>query len=138
MPDSSAIFIRSRMPLLNSSMKALFSIAVLSLLAVSSTQAQEEISISAIMKGAMKGDDSLYNMVAEGKGSKDDAKRLLAYVEKLGALTPPRGDESSWKRKTDDLVKGAKAATYGTKAGQMALQRAGNCKSCHSAHKEEE
>ena len=117
-------------------MKLLASLSIAALVLAGNASA-DEVTISDIMKNAMKGDTSLYKSVAEGTGSKEDAKRFLAYAEALEKLSPPKGDESSWKRKTGDLTKAAKAATYGTKAGQMALQRAGNCKSCHSAHKED-
>ncbi|MCB1225153.1 MAG: hypothetical protein KDK99_05015 [Verrucomicrobiales bacterium] len=111
---------------------------LLALLAVAaSTHAADELTIETIMKDAMKGDTSLYKRVSNGSASKDDAKRFLAYAEALTKQTPPKGDEASWKRKTGELAKAAKAASFGTKQGQLALQRAGNCKSCHSAHKED-
>ncbi len=93
--------------------------------------------IETVMKNAFKGDTSLYNTVAKGKGSPDDAKRLAGYVKSLTENEPPRGEKSSWDRRTGELLKAVELMAKGNKQAMIQVQNAGNCKSCHSAHKPE-
>jgi cytochrome c1 len=105
------------------------------LLATASLSASD---ISDVMKSSMKGETSLYNQVAKGKGSPADAQRLADSVKKLEGTKPPKGDQAAWDRKVAALIKAAEAATKGgTQPALMALQTAGNCKACHSGHKED-
>jgi len=91
--------------------------------------------ISTVMKEAMKGNTSLHAKVATGKGTPEDAKKLLEYVKSLPAESPPEGDAASWKEKTEKLVAAAQAVADGKPGAAKTLQEAGNCKACHSVHK---
>lgn len=93
--------------------------------------------ISDVMKAAMKGDASLYKKVSTGKGTEADAQKLAACLKGLEGTTPPKGDEAAWKRKVEALIKAAEDVAKGNKQAVSALQRSGNCKACHSAHKED-
>lgn len=91
--------------------------------------------IDVVMKEAMKGDASLHKKVATGKGTPEDAAKLLDYFKSLPAETPPEGDAASWKEKTAKLIEAAQAVVDGKPGAPAALQTAGNCKACHSEHK---
>jgi hypothetical protein len=91
--------------------------------------------IETVMKDAFKGETSLYKKVATGKGTEADAKRLAGYVKTLTQNEPPKGEKASWDKKTGELLAAVEMLAKGNKQGMMAAQKAGNCKSCHSAHK---
>lgn len=93
--------------------------------------------IKDIMKAAMKGDDSLYNRVAKGKGSDADAKKLADCLKGLAGTKAPKGDQAGYERRITALLQAADVVGKGSKsaAALQALQTAGNCKSCHSSHK---
>lgn len=105
-------------------------VAVLSL--VSAATAAD---ISTVMKEAMKGNASLHSKVATGKGTPEDAKKLLEYFKSLPAESPPEGDAASWKEKTGALLEAAQGVVDGKPGATKTLQEAGNCKACHSVHK---
>ena len=93
--------------------------------------------IEDVMKGAFKGDTSLFKKVTSNKGSKEDAEKLAEWCAKLKGTTPPKGDAASWTKKVDALIEASKAAARGGAAGVAALRNAGNCKSCHQNHRED-
>lgn len=95
--------------------------------------------IGSVMKAAMKGDDSLYNKVAKGKGTPADAKKLAACLKGLEGTKAPKGDQAAYERKVKALVDAATIVANGSNsaAALMALQTAGNCKSCHSSHRKD-
>jgi hypothetical protein len=95
-----------------------------------------ESKIGGVMKNNFKGDTSTYKMVATGKGSEADAQKLLEAVKELPACKPPKGDAGSWKTKTEALVKAAQDVAAKKPGAQAELQKAGNCKACHSEHKQ--
>jgi hypothetical protein len=94
--------------------------------------------IATVMKNAFKGDTSLYKTVASGKASEADARKLAAYVKTLTENEPPRGDAESWNKKTAALKRAVDLLANGNKQAMMEVQKAGNCRSCHTAHKPEE
>lgn len=90
------------------------------------------------MKEAMalhKGDDSLIKKVTSGKGTDEDHKKLLATYEWMAAQKPAKGDEASWKAKTSALISAAKDLVDKKAGAAEALNKASNCKACHSVHK---
>lgn len=91
--------------------------------------------IETVMKEAMKGESSLHKKVATGKGSKEDAAKLLDYVKSLPAESPPAGSAESWKEKTGTLIAAVQAVVDGKPGATNTLQTAGNCKACHNEHK---
>lgn len=104
-------------------------------LATASGFCQANDAISNVMKNAFKGDTSLYKSVASGKASESDARKLAAYVKTISAETPPKGDAEAWKKKTATLLRSIELLANGNKQAMIEVQKAGNCKSCHSAHR---
>ena len=107
----------------------------LTLAAVSglSLAADSEDTIKAVMKAAMKG--GLYKSVASGKANQAQKEELLGLFQDLAKADPPRGAASSWKAKTGALVSAAQATVDGKAGALPQLKTAGDCKSCHAAHK---
>ena len=93
-------------------------------------------SVKDIMVAANKGDDSLFKKVSSGKGTEEDAKKLVEYYDALAAIAkPPNGDEKSWKDKTDALVAASKELVEKKDGALDKLKTASDCKACHSVHK---
>jgi surface antigen len=83
--------------------------------------------IKEVMAKAMKG--GLCGKVAKGEASAEEKKELIELFTALAANKPPKGEEASWKEKTEALLKAAKADDG------KALKKAANCAGCHAAHK---
>lgn len=109
-------------------------VCTLALVATASL-AQAETKIETMMKDSMKGENSLYKKVALGKGTDADATKLVEYVKQLPGEKPKKGDAASWSAKTAALVKAAEDVAAKKPDAILALQKAGNCKACHSEHK---
>ena len=103
--------------------------------AATASLANAESKIDTVMKEAMKGETSLYKTVSLGKGTDADAAKLLAYVKQLGGEKPGKGDAASWASKTSALVKAVEDVVAKKPNASIELQKAGNCKACHSEHK---
>lgn len=108
---------------------------VVALFAASSVVFAAETKIGKVMKESMKGESSLYKTVALGKGTDADAAKLLAYVKQLPAEKPPEGTAESWAKKTGALVKAVEDVAAKKPDAILVLQKAGNCKACHTDHK---
>jgi hypothetical protein len=80
---------------------------------------------------------SLRSKVIGGKGSADDAKKLLALYEDLAKNDPPKGDKAAWKKKTDAILVAAKkvAAKPDDADAGKALGAATMCMACHREHR---
>lgn len=94
------------------------------------------VEIEDVMKAAMKGDSSLYKKVATGKGTQADADKLLACLKNLEGKKPPKGEQASYDEKVGKLIKAAEGVAAKNPGALQQLQTAGNCKGCHTAHKE--
>ena len=90
-------------------------------------------SIKDVMKKALKG--PLAKKVADGKASADEKKQLHEMFVSMSKQKPKKGDADSWKKLTTALVKAAKDALDGKDGAGAALNKAKNCKACHSKHK---
>ena len=110
-------------------------VAGAALLATSVTLAAES-KIDTVMKDAFKGDGSLYKKISLGKGSDEDVQKLLEYVKQLPAEKPHKGTDASWAEKTQALIKATENVAAKKPEALKELQKAGNCKACHSEHKE--
>lgn len=98
-------------------------------------QGDDPKSIKDVMGAIHKGKDSTINKVKEGKGTEDDHKKLLKMYEYLVTQKAPKGDEKSWKDKTEALVAATKDLV-GKKDGALdKLKAASNCKACHDVHR---
>lgn len=94
--------------------------------------------ISDIMEEAHEGGkDSLRARVVAGKGTAEDAKKLLALYEDLGKNDPPKGEKAAWKKKTDAIVVAAKKVAEKPEDPKFkaALDQATICNNCHKDHK---
>lgn len=82
------------------------------------------------------GKEGLKGKVASGKASKEEKEQLVVLYVALAKNKPAKGDDTSWKQKTEAIVKAAKAvASSDDKAAVADLNKATNCKVCHEAHK---
>lgn len=109
--------------------------AVLALAATTVFAAESKI--GTIMKTVMKGDTSTYKTVCLGKGTDADAQKLVNCLKGLAGTRPPKGDMASWNEKTTALIKAAEDVAAKKPGAATALQKAGNCKACHSVHKKD-
>ena len=114
-------------------MKLIANVLLTLVVTVSITSAVE---IEDVMKNAMKGENSLYKKVATGKGSQADADKLLGYLKGLQGTKPPKGDQAAYDDKVSKLVKASEGVSKKEPGALQKLQTAGNCKACHSAHRE--
>jgi len=96
-----------------------------------------ESKISTVMKTVMKGDNSTYKAVCLGKGSDADAQKLVNCLKGLAGTKPPKGDMASWNAKTTALIKAAEDVAAKKPGAATVLQKAGNCKGCHSEFRKE-
>jgi hypothetical protein len=92
--------------------------------------------IKEVMKAAHGGGkNSLAAKVASGSASDEEKKELVELYGDLGKNTPKKGTPDGWKEKTDAVVKAAKDVEAGKEGAGAALQKAINCKGCHSVYK---
>jgi len=90
--------------------------------------------IKDVMQKAHKG--TLLKKVTGGKATDAEAKELLEMYQSMAKNKAPKGDEASWKTKTEALVDGAKLYVDGKKdEGITKLNAASKCADCHKAHK---
>ena len=90
-----------------------------------------------VMKEGMKGDESPLSKILDGKGSKEDADNLLKFVEMLEGTKAPVGDQKAFEAKVAKLIAAAKKVAGGDTGEKAidALDKASNCKACHTDHK---
>ena len=79
--------------------------------------------------------DQLLDKVKGGKGTDDDAKKLVTFYEALVTFKAPQGDEKSWKDKTEALLAAAKEVAEKKAGAADKLKTASDCKACHSVHR---
>jgi cytochrome c553 len=94
--------------------------------------------IKEVMNKAHKG--GILKKVLSGKAEEDDVKELVIGYTALSLNKPPRGDAKAWKKRTEALVKAAKAVEKNDtdKKALAALKKASNCAACHNVHKGED
>jgi len=93
--------------------------------------------IEKVMKEGLKGDDSPLAKVIDGKASTDETKSLATLVKTLEGTKAPVGDQAAYEKKVAELIAAMEAVAGGT-ADEPAigrLEKASNCKACHSDHK---
>jgi len=82
-----------------------------------------------IMQKSFKQEGNLKDLILEGMATDEQKAQFVDYVENLAQFKPRKGDVVSWKEKTDALIAAAKGTDL------PALEKATNCKACHSVHK---
>jgi hypothetical protein len=110
---------------------ALASVTILSSFAAD--EKEPKYNIKQVMKAAHK--DGLMAKIAEGKGEKADAEKLVELYTALGQNKPPKGEAESWKAKTDAVLAAAKDVVAGKEGANAKLKATVNCGECHTAHK---
>jgi surface antigen len=95
--------------------------------------AAETATIKQVMKAAMK--DGLCKKVGGGQATDAEKKQLLALFSDMAKQKPPKGDEASWKSKSEALVLAAQGTVDGKAGATDQLKKAANCKGCHDVHK---
>ena len=85
--------------------------------------------IKEVMQKSFKQEGNLKDLILEGKATAEQKAQFIDYVENLAQFKPRKGDAASWKEKTGALI----AAAKGTDLPD--LEKATNCKACHSVHK---
>ena len=91
--------------------------------------------LAEIMNKGHKGNDSLLKKVTTGKATADETKKLVEYYKALVLHAPPKGDEKSWKEKTNALLKASEAVAAKKDGSVATLEKAANCRACHTAHR---
>jgi hypothetical protein len=114
-------------------------VAALAVLLVGQTGAKNLApkTIKEVMTEGHKGSPALCAKANMGKATKEEAAKLLALYEDLPKAKPPKGEEASWKKKTEDLIAATKklAANPEDKDAIAGYKAAVNCMGCHSAHR---
>ena len=77
----------------------------------------------------------LLKHVLEQTATVEQQHILLEYLKSLPDNKPPKGDATSWKMKTRELIKATNAVIRGRPAAIERLMKASNCKACHGLHK---
>lgn len=93
--------------------------------------------IEKVMKEGMKGDTSPMAKVLDGSATADETKSLAALVKTMSGTKAPKGDQAAYEKKVSELIAAMDAVAGGDK-GEAAigrLEKAQNCKACHSEHK---
>jgi hypothetical protein len=93
--------------------------------------------IEKVMKEGMKGDTSPMAKVLDGTATAEETTALAALVKTMSGTKAPVGDQAAYEKKVAELIAAMDAVAGGDK-GEAAigrLDKAQNCKACHSEHK---
>jgi hypothetical protein len=93
--------------------------------------------IEKVMKEGMKGDSSPMAKVLDGAATAEETTALAALVKTMNGTKAPVGDQAGYDKKIAELIAAMDAVAGGDK-GEAAigrLEKAQNCKACHSEHK---
>lgn len=93
--------------------------------------------IEKVMEEGLKGDDSPLAKVLDGAASKKEITDLAALIKTMHGTKAPKGDQAAYEEKVTELI-AAMDAVAGEEAGSKAigrLEKAANCKACHTDHK---
>lgn len=110
-------------------------LAALAMLALSGNAEDKKpkYAIKEVMQKAHKG--GLLKTVLSGSANKEQKDSLVEMYISLGQNKPPKGDDKSWKEKTEALLTAAKGVAKGDKEATGKLKKASNCMECHSVHR---
>lgn len=93
--------------------------------------------IEKVMKEGLKGDSSPMAKVLDGSATAEETTALAALVKTMSGTKAPVGDQADYEKKVAELIAAMEAVAGGDK-GEAAigrLDKAQNCKACHSPHK---
>ena len=93
--------------------------------------------IEKVMKEGLKGETSPMAKVLDGSATADETKSLAALVKTLQGTKAPKGEQADYEAKVTELIAALDAVAGGDKSETAIgrLEKAQNCKACHSAHK---
>ncbi|MGC9941455.1 MAG: hypothetical protein ABSE48_06440 [Verrucomicrobiota bacterium] len=114
---------------------SVFVLALVSGLSTSARADDPKYTVEQVMKAVFKGEDSVHKRIINGKASKDDLAKLVAYVSVLPQNDPPQGDPAGWQKKTTALLDAAKALQAGEGQALAQYTKAANCQACHSVYR---
>src|SRR5262249_50614848 len=100
----------------------------------SSAQEKPKDAIKDVMQQAHKA--GLLKTVLAAQANKEQREMLAEMYTALTQNKPPRGDEKSWKEKTEVLATAATALAKDAndKEAMNTLKKSINCMECHTAH----
>ena len=84
---------------------------------------------------APKGTDPVAKKAAKGEASKEQIAELLAAYEGMAEVKPPRGEQSAWDKRMEELVAATKDLQAGKDGSVETFKKAGDCKACHTDFK---
>ena len=91
--------------------------------------------IKQIMEETHKGADNPASEVRHGRGTPEMAKTLLEAYKLMASMKPPRGDEKSWKSRTEAVI-AALTDLLANKSGAVdRVYSATDCRACHDPHR---
>lgn len=109
---------------------AILAIVAVSGLLLGNSRAADDAKPKFTIKEVMKlHKDKVHEKFQKGEASKEEKAKLLEGYEALVKNKPPKGDDKSWKEKTEALVKAVKDDD------KAAYKKAVMCGGCHGAHK---
>ncbi|MEO8270724.1 MAG: hypothetical protein ABI557_13455 [Aureliella sp.] len=93
--------------------------------------------IKEVMKIAHGKDSGILQKVLKGEASEDEKKQLLDVYIDMVEGTPTKGESDSWHVLAGNATLAAAKVVVGREGALEELQKATNCKACHSVHKGE-
>ncbi len=99
--------------------------------------ADDHETIEKVMKEGMKGDTSPMAKVLDGAASDTEIADLAKLVKTMAGTKAPKGDQAGYDTKVTELIAAMDAVAGGDKGAEAIgrLEKAQNCKACHSEHK---
>ncbi len=93
--------------------------------------------IEKVMKEGLKGNTSPMAKVLDGAATAEETKALAALVKTMSGTKAPVGDQAGYEKKVAELIAAMEAVAGGdqSEAAIGRLDKAQNCKACHSDHK---
>lgn len=116
--------------------KAIVFTAIASLFAIA-VVADDHGAIGKVMKEGFKGKTSPISKVIDGEATAEETKALAALVRTMHGTKAPEGEQDAYEKKVAELI-AAMDEVAGGNASDAAigrLEKAQNCKACHSEHK---
>tara|TARA_B100001939_G_scaffold257097_1_gene224001 strand:+ start:150 stop:536 length:387 start_codon:yes stop_codon:yes gene_type:complete len=85
--------------------------------------------IKEIMQKGFKADGNLKELILDGEASEAQKAKFVEYCENLAKYQVRKGNQADFEKRVAQLVAAAKGNNL------KALEKAVNCKSCHTPHK---
>ncbi len=121
---------------LTRTLPALFAVAAIAVSTAVIADENHEI-LEKVMEEGLKGDDSPLAKVLGGSASKKEITDLATLIKTMHGTKAPKGDQAAYDEKVAELI-AAMDAVAGGDTGEKSigrLDKASNCKACHTDHK---